>query len=107
MHYNIVNNNKYNPFGYSYGNEHAYPKKDLSEISKNETKTIKPESILYFDSGSGFPRFKLALTDNKRCIKLDKADYIVVSGSNHCRQLGTNYVVLEDDTLVYFIRQED
>jgi hypothetical protein len=45
-----------------------------------ETTTIKPGSKLFFDPGSSFPRFKLAMSDNKRCIKLDKGDYIVVSG---------------------------
>ena len=90
-----------------YSNGYLYPKKDLSQISKLEAKTVQPESVLYFDPGSGFPRFKLSLTDNKRCIKLDKANYIVVSGKCEYQSPEETYVILEDDKLFYFVNKDD
>ena len=52
-----------------YNNSILYENIDLSKVDGFRTKTINPESKLFFDPGSGFPRFKLGLTDNKRCIK--------------------------------------
>lgn len=113
VYYNNVNGNRYDPFSFRswcysmYSNGYIYPKKDLTAVSKLEVKTVKPESTLYFDPGSGFPRFKLSLTDNKRCIKIAKADYIVVSGSTDYQSPETTYVVLEDDKTIYFVNQDD
>lgn len=87
-------------------NGFAYPKKDLKNVSTFETKTLKPESKLCFDSGSGFPRFKLALSDSKRCIKVDKADCIVVSGSNDVKISEVNWNVIEDNNTVYVVNEE-
>lgn len=55
-----------------------------SDNYKNKLKNIVDKaninlkSTLYFDKGSSFPRLKLDGTDFKRCIKIDKADYIVI-----------------------------
>ena len=45
----------------------------ITDISK-----INLSATLYFDKSSTFPRFKLQETDFTRCVKLDKADYIVI-----------------------------
>ena len=83
-----------------------YPKQDLSGVDNHRTKTIKSNSTLYFDQGSSFPRFKLGLTDNKRCIKTTKANYIVVSGEVNVTSTNESYVVLEDSEGIYFIRTD-
>ena len=85
----------------------VYPKQDLSKVDSFKTKTIKAESTLYFDSGSAFPRFKLGLTDNKRCIKTAKANYIVTSGETNYRLSSKEYVVLEDCTGIYFVAYDE
>lgn len=84
-----------------------YPKQDLKSVENFKTKSINPESKLFFDSGSTFPRFKLGLTDSKRCIKVPKADYIVVSGENNFKITTEEYVVLEDSSGIYIIPYKD
>lgn len=59
-----------------------YKNKLKNVVDKN---TVNLQSTLYFDKGSSFPRLKLDGTDFKRCIKIDKADYIVIP------QLQVNY----------------
>lgn len=51
------------------------PKKLCSQITSGNT--------FYFHKDSKFPRFKLMGTDYKRCIKPDKADYIVLPEVKH------------------------
>lgn len=53
----------------------------LDKIQNNlitDTSKINLSATLYFDKTSTFPRFKLQETDFTRCVKLDKADYIVI-----------------------------
>lgn len=53
----------------------------LDKIQNNlitDTSKINLSATLYFDKSSTFPRFKLQETDFTRCVKLDKADYIVI-----------------------------
>ena len=114
LYYNNVNNAQLNVFEnrrYWYEfitNGYCYPRQKLSDISSNfEVMTVKPESKLFFDPGSGFPRFKLGLTDNKRCIKTTKADYIVVSGKKDYKTPDAEHVVLEDDNGVYIINKDE
>lgn len=85
----------------------VYPKQDIKSVESFKTTTIKAESKLFFDPGSSFPRFKLGLTDNKRCIKIPKADYIVVSGEKNIRVTTEEYVVLEDSTGIYIVPYKD
>lgn len=59
-----------------------YKNKLKNVVDKN---AVNLQSTLYFDKGSTFPRLKLDGTDFKRCIKIDKADYIVIP------QLQVNY----------------
>lgn len=40
--------------------------------------SINRSATLYFDKSCTFPRYKLQGTDFKRCVKLDKADYIII-----------------------------
>ena len=91
--------------GYTSG--YIYPNKDLSGIKKLQTTTINPQSTLYFDSGSTFPRFKLGLTGNKRCIKIPKANYIVVSGATNYKTSENDYIVLQDDRGIYLVRYDE
>lgn len=113
IYYNNINGNNYNPLDDDrwhpsfVTNGFCYPKKDLTNIDSFETTTVKPESKLYFDSGSGFPRFKLSLSDNKRCIKTSKADYIVVSGNTERSTTTEEYVVIEDNNKIILVKNDD
>lgn len=63
--------------------------------------TLAPDSVLYFDKSSKFPRFKLELTTYKRCIKPSKADAIVVSGEKYIyRHTSEEYDVFEADNVI-------
>lgn len=84
-----------------------YPNQDLSNISKQKVTSVGSKSTLFFDQSSKFPRFKLGLTDNKRCIKIPKADYIVVSGDANVRTSDKYYVVIEDSNTMYFVLQDE
>lgn len=112
-YYYQVNNRIGDPFNsrfYLNGfitNGFIYPKKDLTTVESFETKTIQPDTKLYFDSGSTFPRFKLTVSGNKRCIKLSKGDVIVVSGNTNYKHPDNNFVVLEDDSSVYLVNEDD
>ena len=113
VYYNRTNNRVTDPMEnrnyvpYIHKNGIIYPKRDLTNINIFESKTLKPESVLYFDAGSGFPRFKLSMTDSKRCIKIPKADYIIVSGNNDFKSPSYNYVVIEDNSSIYFVLEDD
>ena len=48
---------------------------------KTLTSTLTPNTTLYFSASSEFPRFKLTDTGYKRCIKIDKADFVVMGES--------------------------
>lgn len=48
-------------------------------INENTATEIKGNSKLFFTKSSNFPRFKLSDTTFSRCIKLEKADYVVIS----------------------------
>lgn len=47
-------------------------------IKENIVTEIKENSKLFFTKSSNFPRFKLSDTTFSRCIKLEKADYVVI-----------------------------
>lgn len=88
-------------------NGYIYPKKDLTSVENFETKTLQADTRLFFDQSSSFPRFKLTVSGNKRCIKQAKADVIVVSGNTDYNHPDNNYVVLEDDAGVYLINEDE
>lgn len=64
----------------------GYTASDLNQkIADNlitDTSKINQSASLYFDKNCAFPRFKLQDTDFKRCVKVDKADYIVIPKIN-------------------------
>lgn len=114
--YYKVNNKVGDPFyvpSWWYGvisRGYIYPKLDLSNVETNKVTSINAGSTLFFDKGSGFPRFKLGLTDNKRCIKVGKADYVVVSGEAEFKTTDEEYVILEDDDSdqrLYFVKYDE
>lgn len=54
------------------------PKTDISGIKQQFITKVAPDSVLYFDESSKFPRYKLTISTNKRCIKPAKAKFVVV-----------------------------
>lgn len=56
-----------------------YSFKDIADKYKSYKGKVNLKAKLYFTSTSKFPRFKLTDTDYKRCIKLEKADTIVMN----------------------------
>ena len=107
---NINNNRTYNICnGYYWELSEAsnlYPAINKDDINKFRIKTIKPDSKLYFDQGSEFPRFKLNLSTNKRTIKSEKADVIVVSNKPFVKTTFDDYIVIEDDEFVFIMEDE-
>ena len=80
-------------------------KKDLAKLHY----TPKPKDVLYFGKSSKYPRYKLSASDYKRCIKLDKADCVVLG---NFKQKMSDYaantfasVILEDELYIYIIPQ--
>lgn len=68
---------------------------------KTLASTLTPNATLYFSASSEFPRFKLADTGYKRCIKVDKADFIVM-GKLELNQR-TNCYLFEDEEYFYLV----
>lgn len=83
---------------------------DILDFSP-EPKRFKPEQFgtlidsatLYFDKSATFPRYKLEGTNYKRCIKVDKADFIVISKDIRPEKSYRTVVVFEDDKHVYVV----
>lgn len=61
-----------------YGHTHQEVLDKIKENLITDTSKINLSATLFFDKSSTFPRFKLQETDFTRCVKLDKADYIVI-----------------------------
>ena len=96
-----------------YGNTY-FCKGDLKNIfniiNNNLIKkeNVNQSSTLYFDKACTFHRYKLEGTNFKRCIKVDKADYIVIPKSyNKIWNFNTSsYVyIIEDDERIYLFNQ--
>lgn len=70
----------------------GYNEDDFKNKLKNivDKSNINLKSTLFFDKGSTFPRLKLDGTDFKRCIKLNKADYVVIPN------IKANFVTFND-----------
>ena len=68
---------------------------------KTLVSTLTPNATLYFSASSEFPRFKLADTGYKRCIKIEKADFIVIGKLNldQC----DNCYLFEDEEYFYLV----
>lgn len=83
---------------------------DLKNYLKNDISTVKSipdKSKLYFDKSSKFPRFKLEQTDYKRCIKINKADYIVAKAEEPDYRYGTNYISIIETPNGYYGTREN
>ena len=91
--YNFSHSRKYN----------IYPatKSAIETKLKNLISTLTPNATLYFSASSEFPRFKLTDTGYKRCIKIDKADFIVM-GKLELNQCDNCYL-FEDEEYFYLI----
>jgi hypothetical protein len=56
---------------------------------------------LYFDKSATFPRYKLEGTEYKRCIKVEKADFIVVDKNVAPELTWRSYYIFEDSNNIY------
>lgn len=74
---------------------------DLAKTVKASKGNLQPKQTLYFGKTSEFPRFKLSESDFKRCIKIEKAD-IVVIGDLEFNQDNVD-CVLEDEEYIYIL----
>ena len=86
-----------------------FSKKDIVDKIKSVIAQPKSGDVLYFGKSSKFPRFKLSSSDFKRCIKLEKADKVVVSddvidGSVIGKYRNFDYFI-EDEVGVYLINR--
>lgn len=96
-----------------YGNEYI-TKGTLQKVSDNVNQNlIKKEDInlsstLYFDKSCTFPRYKLEGTNFKRCIKIDKADYIIIPKNFKYWNFNTsNYKYkIEEEKRIYLFGQD-
>lgn len=85
--------------------------KNISNIINNnliKKENVNQSSTLYFDKACTFPRYKLEGTNFKRCIKVDKADYIVIPKSYNkiCNFDMSSYMYeIEDDKRIYLFDQ--
>lgn len=52
---------------------------ELKSVTSNITNVNNLSATLYFHKSAVFPRYKLQDSQFKRCIKIEKADYIVIS----------------------------
>lgn len=100
-------------FRTSYGNEYI-TKGTLQKVSDNVNQNlIKKEDVnlsstLYFDKSCTFPRYKLEGTNFKRCIKIDKADYIIIPKNFKYWNFNTsNYKYkIEEEKRIYLFGQD-
>lgn len=71
---------------------------DSSKIGK-----IGDKGVLYFDKSATFPRYKLEGSSFSRCIKKEKADYIIIGKAiqESIRKSWRTYNVYEDDVCLY------
>ena len=69
-------------------------------IKKIEYSKLTKDATLYFSKSSNFPRLKLENTGFKRCIKLDKADFVVINPSS-LTDLTERWYAIETDTTIY------
>ena len=75
---------------------------NINKLIRQKCGTITDKSILYFNTNSKFPRFKLKDSGVKRCIKMEKANQIVV-GEFSPTFYGHSFRVLEDSEYYYIL----
>lgn len=80
------------------------PEIDLSGYDANFIQgTIPGISTLYFDDSSDFPRTRLCVSDFKRCIKLSKANFIVVKDKVTHNNMETHHIFIDNSGIYYAI----
>lgn len=83
-------------------------KDDIVELTKTKREfdskhfgKLTPNATLFFDKSATFPRYKLEGSGFKRCIKKEKADFIIV-GKTSPKTLYRNHInVYEDNNYLY------
>lgn len=87
----------------------GYEEKDYENKLQNvlNKSNINLKSTLYFDKGSSFPRLKLDGTDFKRCIKIDKADCIVIPKikATFLKFPGNYKYKIEQNNIIYLLTE--
>ena len=68
--------------------------------------TLSDSAVLFFDKSATFPRYKLAESNYKRCIKVEKADFIVIGKDveKNIKNTWGVYLVYEDAENLYIAR---
>ena len=99
-------NNIWDIGDYYFSRSHKYniypaTKSTVNAKLKTLASTLTPNTTLYFSASSEFPRFKLTDTGYKRCIKVEKADFIVM-GKLELGQFDNCYL-FEDEEYFYLI----
>lgn len=89
------------------GYERCIPKIDISSIKQQFVTKVNSDSILYFDESSKFPRYKLTIGTNKRCIKPVKANFIVVNDFNKPFTISNSYYLFKNNINDYFMISEN
>lgn len=80
---------------------------DTDSYLNNFISTIPDNTTLYFTKESNFPRVKLNLTTHKRCIKLEKADVIVVPNKIEIDKTQQSYYIFTDGVDIFGISDND
>ena len=95
--------NIWEDFGYRGSNVSIFLKSaaDIAKIVKVAKGSLQAKQTLFFGKTSKFPRFKLSESDFKRCIKIEKADTVVVGDLDFTQDNVDN--VLEDEEYIYII----
>ena len=75
--------------------------KQINDKIKSLIVPIQDNQTLYFGKSSDFPRFKLSESTLKRCIKLDKADIVIIKNDFSYSQ--STYEYMFEDELNYYI----
>lgn len=97
----------YGPFDISADTLLRYDSDTESYLSNHFTGQIPSKSVLYFTEYSKFPRTKLSVSDLKRCIKVEKANYIVLKElpkSEECNDLYHIFTCDSKPDFVYVIK---
>ena len=83
-------------------------KNDIIELTTTPRKfndklfgTLTDNATLFFDKSATFPRYKLEGSGYKRCIKVDKADFIVVGKTEPKSHYNSWFMVYEDNDYLY------
>lgn len=71
---------------------------DVASYKNNFVTTIPAGTTLFFDEDSKFPRTKATVGGFKRCIKKEKAKYIVLKDPTTTRLSINSYIILENNS---------